>query len=388
MESRSLDVLFTMILGTLLAACSGLPFLAPPPATRVPLISPTAAPPSPSLPLVPSPAITTVPTLPPPTTAPTAAPAVASTPRSAANLGDYVDDRSTAQTLMTSYVNALNRKEYARAYAYLEPNPTARGFPAFPKFQQGYSNTASIQLTTGTVGANAGAGQLYWTAPVLMVAQTTMGATQTFVGCYTLHLSQPAVQGTPPFRPLGIQRARLDAVPAGANTTDLLAHACEVAGTPQAAPATPAPTFAPGDIRVDRYLDDRSDPVAVLSSFYNAINRKEYLRAYSYWQSGSQLRPYAQFRQGYADTASVQLATGTVQSDVGAGQLYYKVPVTLVAQTTRGVTQTFVGCYTLHLGRPEIQTAPPFQPMGITAATIKQVANSADTAALMDQACR
>ncbi len=31
------------------------------------------------------------------------------------------------------------------------------------------------------------------------------------------------------------------------------------------------------------YLDDRSTPIQVLKSYYNAINRQEYVRAYSYW---------------------------------------------------------------------------------------------------------
>jgi hypothetical protein len=33
------------------------------------------------------------------------------------------------------------------------------------------------------------------------------------------------------------------------------------------------------------YLDDRSTPEAVISSYYNAINRAEYARAYSYFRA-------------------------------------------------------------------------------------------------------
>ncbi|HVY51583.1 MAG TPA: hypothetical protein VHA07_08475, partial [Devosia sp.] len=34
------------------------------------------------------------------------------------------------------------------------------------------------------------------------------------------------------------------------------------------------------------YLDDRSTPEAVIASFYNAINRQEYARAWSYYEDG------------------------------------------------------------------------------------------------------
>jgi len=30
----------------------------------------------------------------------------------------YIDNRSTPEALMASYVNAINRKEYVRAYSY------------------------------------------------------------------------------------------------------------------------------------------------------------------------------------------------------------------------------------------------------------------------------
>jgi hypothetical protein len=138
------------------------------------------------------------------------------------------------------------------------------------------------------------------------------------------------------------------------------------------------------------YQDDRSTAESVIGSYYDAVNRRQYSRAYSYWEpasAASQLPPYAQFVQGYADTASVDLATGDVTSGVGAGQLYYSVPVTLVATMDDGSIQTFVGCYTLHIPRPEFQAVPPYISMGIRSATIEQVDNFADTAGLMNQSC-
>ena len=138
------------------------------------------------------------------------------------------------------------------------------------------------------------------------------------------------------------------------------------------------------------YLDDRSTPEAVISSYYDAINRREYARAYSYWEPAAaerELAPFDDFAAGYAGTTSVAVTLGHSGSGVGAGQLYFTVPVTLVASMSDDSVQTFVGCYTLHLARPRLQAVPPFHPMGIQSASIDQVDNDADTDALMAQAC-
>jgi hypothetical protein len=190
------------------------------------------------------------------------------------------------------------------------------------------------------------------------------------------------VQATPPFRPLGIRSATLAPVAAGTDTTAAMATAC-----PATIAMTPPPTPPPGDITATYYIDDRSEPVSVLRSLFNAVNRHEYLRAFSYWEPGSNVGSFTDFEAGYADTAEVQLVTGNATSDAGAGQLYYLVPVTLNVTTTGGEHQTFVGCYNLHLSNPGIQTEPPFMPMGVRAANVQLAAAGADTAALMAAAC-
>ncbi|HYY88899.1 MAG TPA: hypothetical protein VFA49_08885 [Chloroflexota bacterium] len=128
----------------------------------------------------------------------------------------------------------------------------------------------------------------------------------------------------------------------------------------------------------------------MISSFYDAVNRREYSRAYSYREpaaAASALPRFDDFAAGYTDTQSVDLTIGDVGMGVGAGQIYFSVPVTLVATQTDGSLQTFVGCYTLHIGRPQIQAVPPFGPLAIQRASIEQVDDDADTAALMAQSC-
>ncbi|MBX5444527.1 hypothetical protein [Sphaerobacter sp.] len=189
-----------------------------------------------------------------------------------------------------------------------------------------------------------------------------------------------------------------------ASVTLLLAACNSTAAAPsaQADPSPPAATTAdaaptteevaePNPGAGDTYRDDRSTAEAVVESYYNAINRQEYVRAYSYWEpeaAESQLPPFEQFQEGYAQTASVDLTIGTVTSDAGAGQLYNAVPVALVAKQTDGSTQTFVGCYQLHLANPAIQGEPPFRPMGIRSASIDQVPNDADIPSLLETACQ
>ena len=72
-------------------------------------------------------------------------------------------------------------------------------------------------------------------------------------------------------------------------------------------------------------------------------------------------------------SSSIEVGSGTVGGSPGAGQLYWSVPAVVLSTTTTG-TQAFVGCYTVHLARPEIQTAPPFKPIAIQAALLQSVA--------------
>ena len=69
------------------------------------------------------------------------------------------------------------------------------------------------------------------------------------------------------------------------------------------------------------------------------------------------------------------------------GSLYYKVPLAMKVLTTSAATQTFVGCYTLHLAQPALQATPPFQPLGIISGKFNQVANGTDVNALLPTAC-
>ena len=127
----------------------------------------------------------------------------------------YLDDRSTPEAVIMSYYDAVNKREFARAYSYWEPEAAQRELPSFDEFVQGYGETTSVEVTLGVASSDVGAGQLYYTVPIRAVAWTSDGSVQTFVGCYALHLARPQLQAVPPFRPMGIQHADIDLVDDG-----------------------------------------------------------------------------------------------------------------------------------------------------------------------------
>ncbi len=129
-----------------------------------------------------------------------------------------------------------------------------------------------------------------------------------------------------------------------------------------------APSFA---AEPPAYLDDRSTPEAVISSFYNAIDRQEYARAWSYYQDGEGVPKFAEFVAGYDGTASVTVTFGQSAEEGAAGSIYWTLPVSLDALSTAGKHSYFSGCYTLRQVNPSMQSEPPFRPLHIVEGHLK-----------------
>jgi hypothetical protein len=121
------------------------------------------------------------------------------------------------------------------------------------------------------------------------------------------------------------------------------------------------------------YQDDRSSATALVQSLYNAIDRKEYLRAWSYYAANvaagetdeAAKADYETFKKGYENTEFVTLITGEETQEGAAGSTFYKVPVAIDAKDTAGKHTKFTGCYTMRLVQPAVQDAPPFIPLHI-----------------------
>lgn len=314
-----------------------------------------------------------------------ATPPPANTTPAPAGFPPYQDDRSGPLRLLQSYVNALNRREYLRAYSYWEVQDGSAQPGPYQQFRQGYADTASVELVLGEARVGAAAGSIFYGLPVGLLARSAGGAGQTFSGCFTLHLGQPGNQAAPPFRGLAIQSASVRQVADNTPLADLVAPS--VCADMPAGPAEPLiPTAAAGEIDAARYIDDRSDPIQVLRSLFNAVNRREYTRAYSYWETPPQ--SFDQFAAGYADTRSVTLVAGPASGEVNAGQASYRVPVVLTAVEAHAASSTFYGCYQIHLTHPAAQETLPFRPMAIRSGVLREAANDADRAGLLAQACR
>ena len=118
------------------------------------------------------------------------------------------------------------------------------------------------------------------------------------------------------------------------------------------------------------YIDDRSDGPALVRSLYNAINRQEYARAYSYFSNP--VDSYETFVEGYAKTVDVQVLIGSATQEGAAGSIYAPVPVAIKSTEKGGKEKIFAGCYVTRIVNSAIQE-PPFSPLHIESAELEKV---------------
>lgn len=118
------------------------------------------------------------------------------------------------------------------------------------------------------------------------------------------------------------------------------------------------------------YLDDRSSAATIVKSLYNAVNRKEYARAWEYFGEEKPAKDVEAFAKGYENTAKVEVTTGNIASEGAAGSIFYHVPVAIRSVSTDNSEKVFAGCYTARLANPAIQE-PPFRPLHIEKGSLK-----------------
>lgn len=383
-----------IIIGMLLSACQ--PTATPTPTTTVlpptpvvvtatpivevvtstPVVLPTVALPTVALPTVTSTSL--------PTVAPTA------TASSPSGLPDYsvtayLDDLSTPATEILSYVNAINRHEYLRAYSYWGSPSGYIG--TLDAFTNSFANTTSETIALGQVVGEGAAGSVYYTLPTAVTDTLNGGGTAKYAICFILRYPQAANYGAPPITPMNIDQYTKTSVSTSTSDAAAITNACSGSDA-FGLPSSPVTVDSLSDISANNYIDNRSGAIEVVSSLFNAINSKEYVRAYSYYQNAATYPgSYTTYAAGYNDTGSVTATFGTVTSDAGAGQFHYQVPLAMKVTTTSNTLQTFVGCYTLHLANPGMQGTLPFQPLGITAGKFVKVANNVNVVPLLTTAC-
>jgi hypothetical protein len=141
---------------------------------------------------------------------------------------------------------------------------------------------------------------------------------------------------------------------------------------------------APGFAQETRYIDDRSDAASLVRSLYNAINRKEFARAWAYFGDTKPARDFASFVEGYEGTRAVKVLTGAVSSEGAAGSTFFSVPVAILATGADGQDNVFGGCYTARLVSPQLQEQG-FQPLHLEKGTLKPMPDHAIDDALPEQ---
>ncbi|MCP1198166.1 DUF1176 domain-containing protein [Notoacmeibacter sp. MSK16QG-6] len=116
----------------------------------------------------------------------------------------YYDDRSSPQTLVHSLYNAINRREFARAYSYFGTPPAA----SVEIYARGFDDTELVQIVTGSSMAEGAAGSSYQTLPIAIRSIAKGGGETVFAGCLTARLANPSIQASD-FRPWHIERTTI-----------------------------------------------------------------------------------------------------------------------------------------------------------------------------------
>jgi hypothetical protein len=104
------------------------------------------------------------------------------------------------------------------------------------------------------------------------------------------------------------------------------------------------------------------DAIAVIRSYYEAINSGDFDRAYMLWSDSgrSSGKSPQQFAAGFADTTGVSIEMQTPGDvDAAAGSRYIEVPVTITGTHRDGSQHRFAGKYVLR--RAMVDGATPEQ---------------------------
>ena len=103
--------------------------------------------------------------------------------------GSPQGDAAAAADVIRGYYDAIDARDYARAYGLWSDSGRASG-QTLESFAAGFEGTASTGVEIGAPGRIEGAaGSRYVEIPVVIRATTTSGVQQRFAGSYTLRRS-------------------------------------------------------------------------------------------------------------------------------------------------------------------------------------------------------
>ncbi len=227
--------------------------------------------------------------------------------------------------LLTSYYNAINLQDYARAYAYWRNPPYEQ---TFEQFAAGFASTEHVEVVARLpVIVGATAGSLYASIPVMLFVEASDNATPPhYIACFTAWKSNVASgNANQPDPNWYLHSAEVYSV--AITNLELVDNVC-----------APGAGFAPSQL----------SPEFALVSYYAMIQGGEYARAYAYWETPPNGQSLEDFASGFANVAAVKLyvrLAGLVEG--AAGSSYATVPALLNVTRISGDPQWFTGCFVL-----------------------------------------
>jgi hypothetical protein len=208
--------------------------------------------------------------------------------------------------------------------------------------------------------------------------------------CAPASMAQPATaeSNTPQTTNTSIAEPTNTAVPtAEESSATAMAPTTSAAANPAPSPVTVAQSSAIDQEPAAQDYENLTSPVDLLASYYNAVNRQEYERAYGYWQAPP--NDYEAFAAGYADTASVQLIVQPpTRIEGAAGSVYVEIPTVLIAQHNDGSTHTFAGCIVTRKSNLHPPHIPEEDVWHLYQAHIAEVENNSSIPTLLAQGCQ
>jgi hypothetical protein len=136
------------------------------------------------------------------------------------------------------------------------------------------------------------------------------------------------------------------------------------------------------DVSQDQPSDD---PVSVLNDYYQAINARDYRRAYSLWETPSQT--FQQFIRGFAGTNRVRLLVDPApQIEGAAGSSFASIGSLVISTLSNGRERVFAGCYLMRKSNVRDEEEPKKKGWRIYRASLAPA--SASLLTTLDQRCR
>lgn len=122
----------------------------------------------------------------------------------------------------------------------------------------------------------------------------------------------------------------------------------------------------------EEYLDNRSSSKLLITSYVNALNTQQYVRAWSYWETENTGKTYEDFVEVHEEPVLWGIKLGNQVTEGAAGSVFTQVPFAMFALYSGGEERVTRGCFTIRAILVELQR-PPFVPMRIWDATSTSV---------------